>query len=296
MSSSKQKAAITSVIISAILTIIKICAGLLTGSLGIISEAINSTLDLFTSVVSYYAIKMADEPADADHHYGHGKVESLSALGQTVLLMCTSAWVVFEALRSILLSEKTNIIGAQWGILIMLISMVLSIFSIKIMKKAAKDNHSHSLEATVVNNLGDILSSGMVSVGLLLVWVGKHYGIATLQYADSIAAIGVSIVIVKISFKVGKRAINVLLDTAPKGMFDIVEDELEQIEGIEEIREIKIRSSGAYEHIDITVGIDSEHSHREVHDIVEEIVEEIEEAIPRSDVDVSTFPVDITTT
>jgi len=288
----KKKAALSSVFAAVCLTLMKIVVGVFTGSLGILSEALHSALDLCAAVITFFAVRFSDKPADSTHHYGHGKIESFSALIETVLLFITCSWIIYETVEKLFFGKSVELIGIQWGVLTMIISIIVDASRVKVLKKAAKEHGSQALEADALHFSSDIWSSSVVIGGLVFVGIGDYFSISVLKYADPIAALGVALLVIKVSIKLGKETIDVLLDSAPQGMKEIVEKEISKIAGVLQIEEIRIRPSGAVQYININVGIDPFQSQRSVHAMVHEIREKISEKIPRCDIAVSTFPVD----
>ena len=287
----KQKAALSSVFAAVFLTSMKIVVGIFTGSLGILSEALHSALDLCAAVITFFAVRFSDKPADSTHHYGHGKIESFSALIETVLLFITCGWIIYETVEKLFFGKSVELIGIQWGVLTMIISIIVDASRVKVLKKAAKEHGSQALEADALHFSSDIWSSSVVIGGLVCVGIGDYFNIPVLKYADPIAALGVALLVIKVSIKLGKETIDVLLDTAPQGMKEMIEKEISKIAGVLQIEEIRIRPSGAVRYININVGIDPLQSQRSVHAMVHEIREKISEKIPRCDIAVSTFPV-----
>ncbi|ODA43107.1 cation diffusion facilitator family transporter [Desulfosporosinus sp. BG] len=288
----KQKAALSSVFAAIFLTSMKIVVGIFTGSLGILSEALHSALDLCAAVITFFAVRFSDIPADAKHHYGHGKIESFSALIETVLLFMTCGWIIYETVEKLFFGKGVELVGIQWGVLTMSISIIVDASRVKVLKQAAKEHGSQALEADALHFSSDVWSSSVVIGGLVFVWIGDYFNIPVLKYADSIAALGVALLVIKVSIKLGKETIDDLLDTAPNGMKEMIEKEISKISGVLQINEIRIRPSGAVRYININVGIDPNQSQRTVHTMVHEIRETISVKIPRCDIVVSTFPVD----
>lgn len=295
MSSEKLKVAMTSVVAAVFLTVIKIIVGLATGSLGILSEAAHSTLDLGAALVTFFAVRISDKPADPEHNYGHGKVESFSALIETLLLLGTCVWIIYEAVGRIFLGKMVEIGPGEsfWGIGIMALSIAINISRSEALKKAAKKYGSQALEADALHFGSDVWSSCVVIGGLLCVTLADYFKAPALQYGDPIAALGVSALVIAVSVKLGKRTIDVLLDTAPKGMLNDVILIVNNVKGVLEASNVRIRPSGPNYFIDLNVGIGRNESHRVVHSIVHEIRERLMEKIPNSDIVISTFPVDV---
>ena len=292
MKTNKKKAALSSVIAAIFLTAMKTVVGLLTGSLGILSEALHSTLDLVAALITMLAVRFSDKPADSKHHYGHGKIESFSALIETALLLVTSGWIIYEAIEKLFFGKSMELVGIQWGLLVMVISIVVDLSRSRLLYKAAKEHNSQALKADALHFSTDVWSSSVVIVGLACVWIGDAFGIAWLKYADPIAAMGVALIVIQVSLKMGKETIDVLLDTAPRGMRETIEAEIAGVHGVLSVADIRIRPSGAVHYIDVNVGVDPNRKQTDAHRIVHEIRSRITEKYPNSDVIVGTFPAD----
>jgi divalent metal cation (Fe/Co/Zn/Cd) transporter len=184
------------------------------------------------------------------------------------------------------------LVGIHWGVLIIIISIIIDISRVKVLKKAAKEHGSQALEADALHFSSDVWSSSVVIVGLICVWIGNYFNIAVLKYADPVAALGVALLVINVSLKLGRKTIDDLLDTAPKGMKELIENEISNVTGIIEVADIRIRPSGAMQYIDVNIGIDPNLSHRTVHTIVHQIRERILAKVQRCDIVVSTYPVD----
>lgn len=291
--SNKHWAALSSVIAAVFLTGMKLTVGIITGSLGILSEAVHSALDLVAAVITLFAVRFSDKPPDPEHQYGHGKIESFSALVETLLLLLTCGWIIYEVIEKLFYGKEIAIIGSQWGIAVMAISIFIDYSRVKVLRRAAKEHGSQALEADALHFSSDVWSSSVVILGLAFVWAGDYFKIPALNYADPIAAFGVSLVVIRVSIKLGKETINVLLDTAPQGMRESILNMVSAINDVLEVADIRVRPSGATFFIDINVGVDRDESHQAVHAIVSKIQNTIHERIPRSDIIVSTFPVDV---
>lgn len=296
MSTEKQKVALSSVIAAIFLTVIKIIVGVATGSLGILSEAAHSALDLGAAFVTFFAVRLSDKPADQEHNYGHGKIESFSALIETALLLVTCGWIIYEAVERLFFGKLVAIEvgGSLWGVGIMILSIIINITRARALKRVAKKYGSQALEADALHFDSDVWSSYVVIGGLICVGIGDYFNLAFMQYGDPIAALGVSVLVIIVSVRLGKRTIDVLLDTAPKGIADIVRNEVNSVNGVLEIEGIRVRPSGPSLFIDINVGISRNESHRVVHAIVDEIRDKLKQKIPNSDVVIGTYPVNIT--
>jgi cation diffusion facilitator family transporter len=239
----KQWVAFTSVIAAIVLTITKLIVGLWTNSLGVLSEALHSALDLFAAGITFYAVSKAVQPPDADHHYGHWRIENLSALIETILLLITVVWIFYEALRRIIfqdLAVEINILA--FGVIIF--AIIIDYSRSRALNRVAKKYDSQALEADALHFSTDILSSSVVLVGLFLTFLGFPLG-------DPIAAIGVGIVVLYLTIKLGHETINLLLDRAPTELVTPIQQAIEQIDGIKECGRVRLRKAGPITFVDI---------------------------------------------
>ena len=284
----KRNAALTSVIAAIGLTVIKIIVGVFTGSLGILAEAAHSGLDLVAAIMTLLAIRISDRPADPEHNYGHGKVENLSALFETLLLLGTCVWIIYEAMQR-LFFKPVEIDVSIWAFIVMAISIVVDSSRSRVLNRVAKKYNSQALEADGLHFSTDIWSSSVVIVGLFCVKLGDWFPkLKFLHHADAVAALAVAMIVVLISVRLGIRTITALLDTAPKGLKEKVTGEVESIEGVADCHHVRIRHSGAKIFLDIHILVDGGKSLKEVHDLTEKIENRIEQIIP--DVDVTVHP------
>ncbi|MCX5895371.1 MAG: cation diffusion facilitator family transporter, partial [Proteobacteria bacterium] len=293
MKNEKERVAFTSVLAAIFLVTIKVVVGIASGSLGILSEAAHSALDLVAAIVTLFAVRLSDKPADSDHTYGHGKIESFSALIETLLLLVTCGWIIYEAAERLFFGKSVEILNAYWGIGIMVLSIVIDTSRSRALKKVAEKYGSQALEADALHFSSDVWSSLVVIVGLLCVGIGNYFNIPSLRHGDPLAALGVSLLVIVVSIKLGKRTIDVLLDAAPRGMIENVLQEVRQIDGVLDVAGVRVRPSGPTYFIDLNVGISKNESHHGVHNIVHEIQDRLKQKIPNSDVMISTFPIDV---
>ena len=278
----KTKVALYSVLVGIILTGIKLAVGIMTGSLGILSEALHSLLDLGAAILTFFAVRFAARPPDKTHPYGHGKIENLSALAQALLLFATCAWIVHEALSR--LSGKEVVVEASfWAFAVMGVSVVLDILISRVLRRAAKKYSSQALEADALHYTSDILSSIVVIAGL----VGVRFGIPAL---DPVAAVGVALLVTVASYRLGMRAAGELLDRAPKGLAEQITRKLGTFHGIASVDQVRLRRSGASTFIDITVSAERLMSLDESHELAEAIEAGVRQIVPESDVLVHFHP------
>ncbi len=290
-SKEKQRVAWVSVAAAVLLTGGKLVVGFMTGSLGILAEAAHSGLDLIAALVTCVAVHFSDRPADQDHHYGHGKVENLSALIETVLLLVTCVWIVYEAVHR-LFFEEVMVDASIWAFGVVLLSIVVDFTRSRALKRVAVKYNSQALEADALHFETDIWSSAVVFVGLILVRVGQQAGGGAFwARADSIAALMVALIVVHVSIKLGRKTIDVLLDRAPSGIDSTIKHVVRSIEGVEDCRQLRIRQSGSQAFIDLVVDVHRGTSLESSHAITLAIEERIRTILPQVDVVIHIDPV-----
>lgn len=216
----------------------KFLAAMFTGSLGILSEAIHSIIDFGATVITYMAIRWSDRPADAEHHYGHAKIESVAALVETALLFLVTGWIVWEAASRLLWHGGHEVEVTWWAVAIIAGSIVIDYNRARALKRVAEKTSSEALEADALHFSSDMWSSIVVLLGLGAVWAG-------LPAADSIAAIIVSAFIAHAAWQLGARTLNTLLDAAPAGATEIIRGLVNDVHGVLAIRTIRLRPGGA---------------------------------------------------
>ncbi len=286
----KRSAAISSVIAAVGLTVFKLIVGLTTGSLGILAEAAHSGLDLMAAVMTFLAVRISGKPADRNHLYGHGKVENLSALFETLLLLITCFWIIYEATHR-LLYHSADLKVNYWSFTVMITSILVDVSRSRILYRAARKYNSQALEADALHFSTDIWSSGVVILGLFLVKLSEWVPSLTfLRQADSLAAIMVGLIVVYISIKLGIRTIQALLDVAPSGIEEKIISAVEVLPGITDCHNVRVRYSGPQLFVDIHVLIDGSLTLIEAHDLTEEIERVIQKLIPNADVTVHPEP------
>ncbi|MBF0569760.1 MAG: cation transporter [Candidatus Omnitrophica bacterium] len=280
----KSKAAGSSVFAACGLVGLKLVVGFTTGSLGILAEALHSGLDLVAAVITWFAVRVSSKPADRVHPYGHGKYENLSALFETLLLLVTCFWIIYAAMER-LLTHKVEIEVNVWSYAVMIISIIVDVSRSRMLYRVAHKHNSQALEADALHFSTDIWSSAVVILGLLCVGLGDLFkGPDFLHYADAIAAIVVGLIVIQVSWKLGARTINVLLDAAPAGLEKKVIAATEGVPGVLNCHFVRIRASGAHVFIDLHVLMDGNKTLNEAHRLTEDIERAVEAVSPGADV------------
>jgi cation diffusion facilitator family transporter len=287
----KKIVAATSVGAAVFLTGTKLIIGLMTGSLGILAEAAHSALDLVAAVITFFAVRVSDRPADESHLYGHGKVENLSALFETLLLLLTCVWIFHEAVQRLFFAT-VEVDPSPWAFLIMGISIVVDISRSRALARVAKKYKSQALEADALHFSTDIWSSAVVIVGLALVRFGEYRGGDKTLYedADAIAALVVAVIVVYVSIKLGRRAIDALLDRAPKGLAEQLSKSVSEINGIKRVTRIRVRDVGNQIFVDLTVDVPRHLSFEDSHELTQKACDAVYAIAPDADVVVNTMP------
>ncbi len=282
-SQKKQNIALSSVTASLFLTVMKLVVGIMTGSIGIISEAAHSALDFGAASLTLFAVKVSDKPADSKHHYGHAKVESVSALIETGLLVITSLWIIYAASER-LIAGTTEIEVKWYAIAIMVISIVVDFSRSRALKKVAKETNSQALEADALHFSSDILSSAVVLVGLIFVSLG-------ITWADAVAGIAVAVLVGWAAFSLGKKTIDVLIDAAPEGLAERIEEITMTISGVIAIDKIRVKPTGPQVFIEMAVCVNRTLSVEKVQAICANIEQKLREEFPVGDITINTRPI-----
>jgi cation diffusion facilitator family transporter len=248
MQHEKEQVALTSIAASAALTIAKGLVGFATGSLAILSEAGHSLIDLGATVMTYAAVRISGRPADAEHQYGHGKFESVSALGETALLFLLSGVVIWEAVKRLAERETHAVDANVWAFGVILVSIAVDFFRARALSRTAKETSSHALEADALHFSSDLWASLAVLVGLS----GVRFGI---WWADSVAALSVAVLVCIAGWRLGRRTIDILTDVAPAGAVDKIVAIAATVPGVVAVGQVRARAVGEQTFIDLTVGV-----------------------------------------
>ena len=271
----KNNVALSSIIAAVFLTGFKFVVGIVTGSLGILSEALHSLLDLIASVVTFFSVRMSDKPADKKHNFGHGKVENLSALIQTVLLLVVCFWIFYEGISRIV-TGNFHVEVTIWSYIVVVTSIVIDISRSRALMRVAKKYNSQALEADALHFSTDIWSSTAVLIGLLCV------DLFDFPYADPIAALIVACIVLYVCYQLGKKAIDILLDRAPEQSVKSIEELLNEHEEIQQYHNLRVRNSGADTFITFNIHINPDTPFVEAHRFCDHLEKDIAEKIPKS--------------
>jgi cation diffusion facilitator family transporter len=272
-------AALGSVGSAIVLLSLKIFLTSFTGSIGVLSEALHSSLDLIAAIITYLSVRVADRPADAEHTYGHGKVENFSAFLETGLLLLTAAYIIWEALQRLFFRQVT-IRPSLLAIGILGVVLGIDLVRSRALARVAREHLSDALEADALHFSTDVWSTSAVIVGVTMVWVGQRTGVAWLRYADPLSALAVAAVVIWVAARLGRRTADALLDRAPAGLQERVARAVEELEGVLRTERVRVRRAGNRHFVDVTVSIPRAASFEQVHAISDEVERRVSEIVP----------------
>ncbi len=290
MQSEKSAVAFHSLLAAIAITMLKLIVGISTLSLGILSEAAHSGLDLVAALVTLLSVRVSDKPADAEHQYGHGKVENFSAFIETGLLLLACVWIVWEAVRRLTGHHSVHIEPSIPAFGVLFLSMAIDWWRSRNLKKIADKYDSQALEADALHFSTDIVSSGVVVLGLGMVWAGTHWHVSWMTKSDPVAALLVSVVIVYVSSRLARRTIDALLDAAPAGYRGRIIDAALAVDGVLEVERARIRRAGNRYFADLTVGLARSVTFQRSEQVVAQIIRSVRNILPEADVVIHSVP------
>lgn len=289
MRAEKRSVASNSVVAAVAVTALKIAVGITTGSLGILSEAAHSGLDLVAAVITLLSVRVSDKPADADHQYGHGKVENFSAFIETGLLLLTCFYIVYEAIKR-LFFHHVEIEPSIAAFVVMFVSIAVDYWRSRALGRIAEKYDSQALQADALHFSTDIWSSAVVILGLAAVLAGRKLGISWLIDADPVAALFVAGVIMFVSTRLARKTVDALLDTAPTGARSNIIASLNKIDGVLEVDRVRIRRAGNRYFADVSVGLSRNVTFQRSGQVADEVTNAVHGVLPNTDVVVHSIP------
>jgi cation diffusion facilitator family transporter len=285
----KRVAALVSMLAACSMTALKLISGLLTGSLGMLSDAAHSGLDLLGTGLTFASVRISDKPADEDHPYGHARVETLSAFTETFLMGASCVWIVVEAVIRIFVAPVT-VRPSVWPFAVLALSITVDLSRSRALKHVAEASGSQALEADALHFASDIWSSVAVAVGLAASYAGMRFGIGWLRFADPLAALVVSAVILHFAWGLARRTTFELLDTAPAGARQRIVRAVEHIEGVVELERVRVRRSGNRVFADLRVAVPRFDTAEHIEVLVQRINAAVKGVLSGADVTVRTVP------
>src|SRR6266567_1040035 len=284
----KKRAALLSVGSALLLVSLKTFLVVRTGSLGVLSEALHSGLDLIAAIITFLSVRMSDQPADERHPYGHGKFENFSAFIETGLLALTALYIVYEAFDR-LFFRSVHIQPSVTAILVLLVALSVDLTRARALRHVARKYSSEALEADALHFSTDVWSTIVVIVGIGLVWAGETWNLPWLNYADALAGLTVAAVILWVGAQLGRRTLDALLDVAPQGLQQEIAKAVARMDGVLDVDRVRVRRAGNRHFVDATVSVARTASLEQVHALSDAIEKRIGEIVP-SDVMVHAEP------
>jgi cation diffusion facilitator family transporter len=292
--SAKSRAAAVSVASNASLVGLKLAVGLLSGSVSIVSEAIHSANDLLAAMIAWFSVRTSDKAADAEHPYGHGKIEGVSGAVEAALIVVAAIWIIVEAARRIVRGGEVEHLGL--GTAVMAVSVVVNILVSRHLFRVAKQEDSLALEADAHHLSTDVFTSLGVAAGLAVVWGWRTAtgGSDALDVIDPIVAIGVALFILKIGVDLTRTAIGHLLDRGlPDAEVQTIQGILRRQPAVLEWHGLRTRKSGSQRYVDVHVTMRGDESLADAHAAARAIEDEIARALPPANAVVHVDPLDV---
>jgi cation diffusion facilitator family transporter len=278
----KVRIARLSIFSNSCLVVLKLLAGLLSGSVSIISEAIHSAMDLMAAIIAFLSVRVSDTPPDQQHPYGHGKFENVSGVIEAVLIFVAAGWIIVEAIHKLIAPAAMEHMGI--GSLVMAFSAVVNFLVSRKLYAVAKRTDSIALEADALHLKTDVYTSVGVALGLFLIWITGW------KFLDPIVAIIVALMIIKESYVLLRNAYSPLLDVSLSSAENAVIVEVIQNKGFS-FHHLRTRKSGHYRFADLHLELPEDMALKEVHTICDEIEQEIERRIHHIEVQIHVEPV-----
>jgi len=293
-SRAKRSAALTSLVAALGITIFKLLSGVFTGSLGMLSEAAHSAIDLIAALITLISVRASDLPADEEHNYGHGKLESLSAALEALIMIGSCAWIAIEAIHRILHHTHLDLRWSLWPFVVLVLSMTVDYTRSRNLHRVAAQERSDALEADALHFGTDIWSSAAVLLGLIAAYLGKQLHLPALEYADPIAALLVASIILRVTWQLARRTIDSLLDaTPPETRARIRREllrELEATDGILSVERVRVRRSGSDYFVDLTLGLPRNLTFQRSEQISAAATAAVQRSLPGADVVIHAVP------
>jgi cation diffusion facilitator family transporter len=275
----KKRAALLSIVSAGLLLCLKTFLVVRTGSLGVLSEALHSGLDLVAAVITFLSVRVSDQPADERHPYGHGKFENFSAFIETALLILTAIYIIYEAFQR-LFFHSVHIEPSLMAILVLCVALAIDITRARALQAVADRHESEALEADALHFATDVWSTIVVILGILLVWAGSYWNLPWLAYADALAALAVAGVILWVGSRLGRRTLDALLDAAPEGLQEEITRAVAGIDGVLDVERVRVRRAGNRYFVDATISVPRTANLEQAHELTDRIEKRVAQIVP----------------
>jgi cation diffusion facilitator family transporter len=288
-SAEKRRVAWVSMAAAAVMALLKLGAGLLSGSLGVLSDAVHSGLDLVGAALTFFSVHVSDKPADEDHTYGHGKIENLSAFTEAGLMAVSCAWIVAEAVQRIFY-RPVLVHRAGWPVLVLISSIGVDFWRSRQLRGVALRTGSPALATDAFHFASDIWATLAVLAGLAATWLGGHYGVPALRYADPLAAIVVSLMILRMTVRLGHEAVDALVDEIPAETRLKLISEVQRVEGVLAVERARVRRAGAGHFADLSLAFPRKFTLEHTNELIKAATAAVQRVLPGADVVIHPIP------
>src|ERR1700737_375525 len=279
----KSRVAAISVFASAGMAAAKFIVGIAIGSLALISEALHSSVDVIATVVTWMVVRVSDLPADKEHHYGHGKLESVSALGVIALLYVLAGGILVESYTRLREGGTPPTISAI-PFVVLLVDIAVNFWRARALHRAAHATKSQALEADALHFASDVLGSIAVIVGLALSGLGYAWG-------DAAAAIGVAVMFALLGLRLARSTVETLLDRAPEGASAKAAAAIRSVPGVVDVERLRVRMVGSTHFVDATVKVPRTYPIDRVDEIKRRAQAAVAKALDEADLTFTAVPV-----
>jgi len=279
----KTRVAAISVFASAGMALAKFVVGIVIGSLALVSEALHSSVDVVATIITWLVVRVSDQPADEEHHYGHGKFESVSALGVIALLYVLAGGILVESYSRLREGAPPPVISAV-PFVVLLIDIAVNFWRARALHRTARETRSQALAADALHFTSDVLGSIAVIIGLALAGFGFWWG-------DAAAAIAVAVMIAALGLRMARSTVETLLDRAPVGVPEKAADAIRTVPGVVDIERLRARMVGATHFIDAVVRVPRTFPIDRVEEIKQKVQAAVSRAIGEADVTFTAVPV-----
>ncbi len=289
LSAVKRQVALQSMVAAAAMTLLKLAAGLLSGSLGVLSDAAHSALDLAGAALTFFSVRVSDKPADEGHTYGHGKFENLSSFGEAGLMIISCAWIIWKAMLRIV-HNRVELHHSVWPVLVLLTSIAVDLWRSRRLRAVADQTGSPALATDAFHFSSDIWATSAVLAGLGASWIGLQFHIEWLRFADPFAAVVVSLMILRITARLTRETVAVLMDEIPAETRSRIVHEVQQVQGVLAVEQARVRRSGADYFADLTLALPRNYTFEHTDELVHAATDAVHHVLPQADVVIHTVP------
>ena len=285
----KRRVALHSMLAAAVMTLVKLVAGVMSGSIGVLSDSAHSGLDLVGAAFTFFSVRVSDKPADEDHTYGHGKIENISSFSEVILMALSSLWLIYEAVVRIL-HHQTELRGTWIPVVVVLLSIAVDWWRSRQLQRVADETGSPALATDAFHFASDIWSSVAVLAGVALSWLGSSLHMPLLRLADPLAAILVSLLILRLTIHLGREAVDALLDQIPAETRLQILSAVEQIPGVTAVEQVRVRRSGPAYFADLTLALPSRTTFARTGELSQAATLAVQQILPGADVVIHAKP------